>query len=93
MARILVAYETHEGQTRRIADRVAAVLRDRGDDVDVVELAHAPSPEAYDGVVLGDAIRLGRPDTSRDYEYTDWDAVKHFADDVHALVAAGTHRD
>jgi menaquinone-dependent protoporphyrinogen oxidase len=31
----------------------------------------------------------GDTDTSRDYEYTDWDAVAAFAGDVAALVASG----
>ena len=177
MSRILVAFHTSEGQTARIAERIAEVLRQDGDDVDVSELDHAPAPDAYDGIAVGDSIHIGhhsRPmthylkeyagqldgvtsalfqvsmtsaypddehstlahtkvqelldhtgfvpdivglfagalvytkygwltrrvmrsieghqggdtDTTRDYEYTDWDAVEHFAHDIHALVAA-----
>ncbi len=35
----------------------------------------------------------GDTDTSRDYEYTDWDAVSAFAADVAALVASGVTAD
>jgi menaquinone-dependent protoporphyrinogen oxidase len=31
----------------------------------------------------------GDLDTSHDYEYTDWDAVEQFADDVHRVVDFG----
>lgn len=177
MARILVAFHSSEGQTARVAERIAQVLRDDGDDADVRALASAPAPDDYDGVVLGDSIHVGRhsrpmpkylerhaaplratrtalfqvsmsaaypddehaaeaqrtlhqllddtgfdpdivavfagalvytrygwvkrhvmrsierrqggeTDISRDYEYTDWDAVEHFAHDVHAMVTA-----
>jgi len=51
-----VVFHTSEGQTARIAERVAAVLRDRGDEVEVHDVADAPGPERYDGVVVGDSI-------------------------------------
>ena len=34
----------------------------------------------------------GDVDTSRDHDYTDWDAVEHFAGDVAAMVAAPPRR-
>ena len=177
MPTILVVYHTSEGQTARIADHVAAVLRDLGDDVEVHDVAGAPAPEHYDGVVVGDSIHAvhhskaltryvrdhvavlnklpaalfqvsltstnpdaehtataqglvqelldrtgfdpdlvgmfagalvytkygwfkrhvmraisrregGDTDLTRDYEYTDWQAVEQFAHDVHKLVEA-----
>ena len=36
MARLLLAYASTEGQAERIADSIAAVLRDRGHRVDVI---------------------------------------------------------
>jgi menaquinone-dependent protoporphyrinogen oxidase len=30
----------------------------------------------------------GDTDTSHDYDYTDWDAVEGFAQDVHAMAAS-----
>src|SRR5215471_6005477 len=59
MARVLVGYHTVEGQAEKIARRIASMLGDEGVDVDVVEVDHAPSPDGYDAVVLGDSIHLG----------------------------------
>src|SRR5207247_139302 len=56
MTTILVLYHTSEGQTARIADHIAAVLRDLGDQVEAHDVAGAPAPERYDGVVVGDSI-------------------------------------
>ena len=58
MTKILVVFHTSEGQTARIAEHVAAVLRELGDDVDVHDIAGAPAPELYDGVVAGDSIHM-----------------------------------
>ncbi len=56
MTTVLVVSHTSEGQTARIADHIAAVLRALGDEVEVHDVAGAPAPEHYDGVVVGDAI-------------------------------------
>ena len=72
MSRILVAFHTSEGQTARIAERIAEVLRQDGDDVDVSELDHAPAPDAYEGIAVGDSIHIGhhsRPMTHYLKEY------------------------
>jgi menaquinone-dependent protoporphyrinogen oxidase len=75
MSRILVLYASHYGQTRAIAQRLAALLIGRGHDVDVVDaklgLRHSPPPDAYDAVVLGSRVELG-----------------HHADDITAYVLA-----
>jgi menaquinone-dependent protoporphyrinogen oxidase len=60
MTNILLVFHTSEGQTAKIAERVAAVLRDDGLDVELHDVAGAPGPEAFDGVVLGDSIHAGR---------------------------------
>ena len=54
--RVLVVFHTSEGQTAKIAERIASVLRERGVAVDVSEVEAAPAPEGYDGVVVGDSI-------------------------------------
>ncbi len=56
MTKILVVFHTSEGQTARIAEHVAAVLRELGDEVAVHDVAGAPSPDDYDGVIVGDSI-------------------------------------
>jgi menaquinone-dependent protoporphyrinogen oxidase len=60
MTKILVVFHTSEGQTARIAEHVAAVLRDLGDEVAVHDVAGAPAPEHYDGVIVGDSIHAVR---------------------------------
>jgi menaquinone-dependent protoporphyrinogen oxidase len=59
-ANYLLVFHSSEGQTAKVADRVAAVLRDGGVDVDVHEVGDAPTPDGYDAVVLGDSIHAGR---------------------------------
>lgn len=58
--RILVAYHSAEGQSALIAERIAERLREGGAAVDLLEVADAPAPGAYDGVVLGDSVHAGR---------------------------------
>jgi menaquinone-dependent protoporphyrinogen oxidase len=60
MTRILVVFHTSEGQTAKIADHVATVLRDLEFDVEVHDVAGAPGPETFDGVIVGDSIHAGR---------------------------------
>jgi menaquinone-dependent protoporphyrinogen oxidase len=62
MPRVLVLYATTEGQTARIAERVAATLRDRG----LVAESHSAEAipvaldwSAFDGIVIGAAIHYG----------------------------------
>lgn len=62
MAHLLVLYSSHDGQTRRIATRVAEVLDRAGHEA---ELCSADAPDAgraigtSDGVVVGAAVRYG----------------------------------
>jgi len=62
LSSILILYATVEGQTARIAERVAQKLRARGHAADVhpIDLA-SPRIESgkYDGVVLGASIHYG----------------------------------
>jgi menaquinone-dependent protoporphyrinogen oxidase len=62
MAKIAVVYGTTEGQTAKIAQRVAGVGRRHGHQVDVVHLAEVDESfdaAAYDGVVVGASIHEG----------------------------------
>jgi menaquinone-dependent protoporphyrinogen oxidase len=62
MARIAVLYGTTDGQTAKIAQRIAAVGRRHGHQVDVVHLAEVDASfdvAAYDGVLVGASIREG----------------------------------
>lgn len=67
MARVLLAYGTTEGQTQKIADAIAADLRDRDHSVDIVNLtsksagARALSgADAYDAVIVGASVHAGQ---------------------------------
>lgn len=61
MARILIAYGTSEGQTAKIAEYVADVVRDHGHEADTADLKDADvTLEGYDGVVVGASIHMGK---------------------------------
>jgi menaquinone-dependent protoporphyrinogen oxidase len=60
MTKILLTYHSHDGQTTKIAGHLKLRLREHGLEVDDVEAGHAPPPDGYDAVVVGDSIRLGR---------------------------------
>jgi menaquinone-dependent protoporphyrinogen oxidase len=60
--RVLVLFASTHGQTARIADRLAAGLRERSAAVDVHDLGELPSGlslKAYGGVVLGASVHGG----------------------------------
>lgn len=54
--RILLAYHSSEGQTAKIADRIASALRHDDVTIEVVAVEDAPSPDGFDGVIAGDSI-------------------------------------
>lgn len=58
--RVLLVFHSSEGQTAKIADRLAETLHHAGIEVDLELAEHAPPPTGYDGVVLGDSIHQGR---------------------------------
>lgn len=58
---LLVAYASKHGSTHEVADAVAIRLREHGWDVDLRDAGDAPTPDGYDGVVLGTALYMGRP--------------------------------
>ena len=58
--RILVVFHTTEGQTEKIANRIAAVLQGDGASVDLHTADSAPAPDGYDSVVVGGSIHAGR---------------------------------
>lgn len=63
MKPVLVVYATREGHTRKIAEHVAATIRGRGDEVDVVDAAQLPASfdaKKYAGAVLAASVHLGR---------------------------------
>ncbi len=62
MPRILILYATIEGQTGRIAERIARSLRDGGHAVETRPAEAGESlldPENFDGVIVGASIHYG----------------------------------
>jgi menaquinone-dependent protoporphyrinogen oxidase len=61
LARILVLYASHFGQTHAIAERLARHLRKYGHEVDLADARHRPPPpQDYDLVVIGSRVEMGR---------------------------------
>ena len=62
--RIHIAYATKEGQTAKIADYIAEVVRAHGHQADTAEIGHAKDgvPAGCDGVIVGSSIHMGKHD-------------------------------
>lgn len=60
MTDVLVAFHTVEGQTAKVAARIAETLRAAGVTVELRPVTADPSPGVFDAVVLGDSIHAGR---------------------------------
>lgn len=63
MSTVLLAYSTWNGQTRRIAERIAASLRAKGRAVDLVDVAAVPPAfdiARYDAAIVAASIRMGK---------------------------------
>ena len=64
MSRVLIPYGTTEGQTAKVADVIAGVIRGQGheaDSVDVRSLADGV-PDQYDALIVGASIHMGKHD-------------------------------
>lgn len=63
MARIAVLYDTTEGQTAKIARRVAETATNLGHDVTTEDLRNLPDGfqlAAFDGIIVGASIHVGK---------------------------------
>jgi menaquinone-dependent protoporphyrinogen oxidase len=65
--RILVAYHSVDGQTAKIAQRIAETMRAGGADVEVRDVDDAPPPGGFDVAVVGDSIRMHHSRALRHY--------------------------
>jgi menaquinone-dependent protoporphyrinogen oxidase len=61
MSKILIAYGTTEGQTAKIADFIAEVVRGRGHTADAVNVKQfQPGLDGYDAIIVGGSIHMGK---------------------------------
>jgi menaquinone-dependent protoporphyrinogen oxidase len=60
--RILIAYGTSEGQTGRIAEHLAQVIREQGYEASTLDLERRGADEVtgYDGVIVGASVHIGK---------------------------------
>jgi menaquinone-dependent protoporphyrinogen oxidase len=56
---VLITYASKHGATKGIAERIAATLRQRGQDVVVQPVAAAVDLQPYDAFVIGSAVYMG----------------------------------
>ena len=62
MAKVLILYGTDEGQTRKITERIAEVIRGKGHEIELVPGNRAPasfSPRGFDAALVGTSIHMG----------------------------------
>lgn len=61
-ARFLVVHAGKYGQTRKVAERIAARLRESGADVETVDVRATPPDDldSYDALVIGGSVHLGK---------------------------------
>ena len=62
MAAILIVYGTSEGQTAKVAERLAGTLAERGHDATVVDTGSRADadPAEFDGTLVGSSIHVGK---------------------------------
>lgn len=60
MARILIVVASQDGQTRRIAERLADGLRPDGHEVRLEAASPFPSVAGADGIIIAASVHLGR---------------------------------
>ena len=64
MTKIFITYGTTEGQTAKIAEVVADVIRNAGQEVEAVDIRQLRDvlSGGYDGVIVGASIHMGKHD-------------------------------
>jgi menaquinone-dependent protoporphyrinogen oxidase len=64
MARVYIPYSTGEGQTAKIAQYIADVMRAHGHEAQTTDIRQSEGsvPSGYDGVIVGASIHMGKHD-------------------------------
>lgn len=62
MTKILIGYGTTEGQTARIADHIAELIRSHGIEAQALDLKQSKDTglDGYDAVIVGGSIHMGK---------------------------------
>lgn len=84
MIRILIPYGSSEGQTARIAEYLADVIRDQGFEAYPVDIKRSRTvrPDGYDAVIVGASIHMGK------HENYVLDYVRAYRDTLERLPSA-----
>ncbi|WP_049981134.1 flavodoxin domain-containing protein [Halolamina rubra] len=79
MSSFLILYGTGEGQTAKIAERIAAAIGERGHEATTIDVGDRPdsfSLESYDAAVVGASIHVGKhQDAVREFVAANRDAL------------------
>lgn len=70
---VLVAYATHSGATRTLADAMLEELAHHGVGGEVVDVREDPDPSAHDALILGSGVRMESVEKS----LVAWEARHH----------------
>ncbi|KIS25962.1 protoporphyrinogen oxidase [Arthrobacter sp. SPG23] len=79
MANIYLPYGTTEGQTAKIAEYIAEVVRAHGHNAETADIRQAADtiPDRYDAVIVGASVHLGKhEDYVRDFVRKNSDALQ-----------------
>ncbi len=79
---VLVCYHSAEGQTAKVAERIASVLTSGGCTVELAMAERNPTTAGFDGVIVGDSIHLG----AHSRELRRW--ITHHGDELDRLPTA-----
>jgi menaquinone-dependent protoporphyrinogen oxidase len=97
MTRIYIPYATSEGQTAKIAEYIADVVRAHGHEANAVDMKESGDalPPGYDGVIVGASIHMGQHDKhARDYVRNNRTTLEQFPSALFSVsLAAHGHTD
>jgi menaquinone-dependent protoporphyrinogen oxidase len=63
MTSILIAYDTTEGQARKIAQHIADAIASSGKEVEMIDIRRPPTgftPDSFDAAVIGASIHMSK---------------------------------
>jgi len=97
VTKVYIPYGTTEGQTAKIAEYIADVVRAHGHEADAVDIKDAAADlDSYDGVIVGASIHMGKHDKHvRDYVQENRDALTRLPAALFSvsLAAHGDHAE